>query len=217
MLGTRLKMVYDLVQGDVLCDIGTDHAKLPVFAIKSGKCSRALACDVNEGPLASARSLITKEGLLDKIKPVLSNGFKDIKQEDFESVDCFVMAGMGGELIMNIISERKTDGFMVLQPQSAFYELVDFLKQNGYSIFKQSFCTEGHRRYNAMLVKFTGVSNVDGYFTGACKTDAFYGFLQKEAERIKSAVSCIEGAKNPDVKRMENLKYILREIERENK
>ncbi len=216
MLDTRLKMVYDLVPAGVVCDIGTDHGKLPVFAIKSGKCKKALACDVNKGPLLSAKSLVTKEGLSDKIKLVLSNGFKDIEKQDFENVDCFVMAGMGGELIINIISARKTDAYMVLQPQSAYYELIDYLKQNGYSIFKQCFCVEGHRRYNAMLVKYTGDSNIDGYFTNAQKDDAFYGFLQKETDRITSAISCIEGAKNPDTERMEILKYILSEIEREN-
>jgi len=215
MLDTRLKMVYDLVQGDVLCDIGTDHGKLPVYAIKSGKCVRALACDINRGPLSSARSLITKEGLLDKIKLVLSNGFLAIEQDDFDKIDCFVMAGMGGELIMSILSARPTGAYLVLQPQSAFYELVEFLKDNGYSILKQRFCVEGHRRYNAMLVKKADCSNIDGYFTNAEKSDEFYGFLQKESERIKSAVSHIEGAKNPDTERLQTLRYILSEIERE--
>lgn len=216
MLDIRLKMVYDLVPRGILCDIGTDHAKLPVYAVKSGKCERALACDVNRGPLMSAKTLVTKEGLSDKIKLVLSNGFKDIEKADFESINCFVCAGMGGELIMNILSARFTDAYLVLQPQSAYYELVDYLKQNGYSIFKQCFCAQGTRRYNAMLTKYTGKSNISGYFTNADKSDAFYGFLQKESARIKSAVSCIENAKNPDIERMERLKLILSEIEREN-
>jgi len=217
MLDTRLKMVYDLVPQGVLCDIGTDHAKLPVHAIKSGKCPRALACDINRGPLLSAKRLVTKEGLGDKIKLVLSDGFKDIEKQDFYGVDCFVMAGMGGELIMNILSARPTDAYMVLQPQSAYYELIEYLKQNSYSIFKQCFCVEGHRRYNAMLVKLTGDSNISGYFENAERSEEFYGFLQKETERIQNAISCIEGAKNPDTARMENLKYILSEIERENR
>lgn len=215
MLDTRLKMIYDLVPNGILCDIGTDHGKLPVFAIKSGKCPRALACDINRGPLSSAKSLVVKEGLSDKIKLVLSDGFNNIENADFKSVDCFVLAGMGGELIMNILSARKTDAYMVLSPQSAYYELIEFLKENGFCIFKQCFCVEGHRQYNAMLVKKTGVSNISGYFENAEKSDTFFEFLQKETERIKSAVSCIESAKNPDTARMEKLKYILSEIERE--
>ncbi len=215
MLDTRLKMVYDLVPTGVLCDIGTDHAKLPVYAIKSGKCERALACDINRGPLSSAKTLVTKDGLCDKIKLVLSNGFKDIESADFEMVDCFVCAGMGGELIMNILSARFTDAYLVLQPQSAYYELIDYLKQNGYSILKQSFCVEGTRRYNAMLVKHTENSNISGHFTNAEKTEEFYGFLQKESGRIKSALRCIANAKNPDIERMQRLRFLLNEIERE--
>lgn len=215
MLDTRLKMVYDLVREGVLCDIGTDHARLPVYAIKSGKCESALACDVNEGPLSSARTLVTKEGLCDKIKLVLSNGFRDIEADDFEKIDCAVMAGMGGELIMSILSARFTDAYLVLQPQSAYYELIDYLQQNGYSILKQSFCVEGSRRYNAMLVKYTEKSNITGFFVNAEKTEEYYGFLQKESGRIKSALRCIADAKNPDMERMQRLRLLLNEIERE--
>lgn len=215
MLDTRLKMVYDLVRNGVLCDIGTDHAKLPVYAVLNGKATKALACDVNKGPLISAEQNIKEHGLSDKIKTVLSNGFLSIDQNDFNSVDCFVMAGMGGELIESIITAKKTDAYLVLQPQSAYYELIDYLKQNGYSILKQVFCVQGFRHYNAMLVKFTGDTNINGFFTNCEKSDAFYKFLQKEKERILFAISCIENSNAPDTKRLLRLKYILSEIERE--
>lgn len=215
MLDTRLKMVYDLVPGGVLCDVGTDHAKLPVFAVKSGKATRALACDVNKGPLISADANIRENGLSDKIKTVLSNGFLSIDDADFESVDCFVMAGMGGELIESIISAKKTNAYLVLQPQSAYYELLDYLFKNGYGVLKQVFCTQGHRHYNAMLVKRgAGCDNTD-YFINAQKDDAFYKFIKKEKERVSFAISCIKNSNAPDRDRLLRLEYILKQLERE--
>lgn len=214
MLDTRLKMVYDLVPNGTLCDIGTDHAKLPVFAVKNGKCERAFACDLRKGPLSSADANIKQNGLENKIKTVLSNGFCDIEDADFKSVNCFVLAGMGGELIMNILSAKKTNAYLVLQPQSAIYELVEYLKDGGYSILKQCFCMDKHRKYTAMLVKFTGESNISGLFNNCQKTDAFYAFLQSEKERLQKAGECIRASKAPDSQRLERIDYILEQIGR---
>ena len=55
-LGPRLALCAALVrQGGSLCDVGTDHAYLPIWLLKTGKISRALACDINPGPLEAAR------------------------------------------------------------------------------------------------------------------------------------------------------------------
>ena len=58
MLGSRLQTVADFVpRGSVIADIGTDHGYLPIELIKSGKCTKAVAADVNEGPLFAAKRL----------------------------------------------------------------------------------------------------------------------------------------------------------------
>ena len=50
-LGPRLALCAALVRlGSSLCDVGTDHAYLPIWLLKAGKISRALACDINPGP-----------------------------------------------------------------------------------------------------------------------------------------------------------------------
>ena len=38
-----------------MADIGTDHAYLPIWAIRQGLTSYAVASDINEGPLEAAR------------------------------------------------------------------------------------------------------------------------------------------------------------------
>lgn len=55
-LGPRLALCAALVrEGSPLCDVGTDHAYLPIWLLKTGKIPRALACDINPGPLEAAR------------------------------------------------------------------------------------------------------------------------------------------------------------------
>ncbi len=80
-----------VVPGSILADIGTDHALLPAALVKRGICPKAYAGDVAEGPLQSARKTLAEEDLLDRVIPVLSDGFERIPGD----ADCAVIAGMG--------------------------------------------------------------------------------------------------------------------------
>ena len=71
-------MCAEFVKGDTVCDVGTDHGYLAAELLLTGKCTRAIAADINEKPLASARATIEKHGLADKAQIVLSDGLKSI-------------------------------------------------------------------------------------------------------------------------------------------
>ena len=50
-IGERLKTVASLVpRSDIVADIGTDHGYVPAFLVMEGKCRRAIASDIAEGP-----------------------------------------------------------------------------------------------------------------------------------------------------------------------
>ena len=58
-LSERLRAVADLVDdGMVVADIGTDHGYIPIALVQEGRCPRAVAMDINIGPLDRARAHI---------------------------------------------------------------------------------------------------------------------------------------------------------------
>ncbi len=136
-LSKRLLSIAQLVREDTeLIDIGTDHGYLPVSLVLSGKIKNAVAADIAEGPLSKAKKYIAQNGLSHKIKTVLSNGFQNVS---IDSSCCdAIIAGMGGELIAEIIGTepRLKDGRirLILQPMTKAEYLRKFLSDNGFLI-----------------------------------------------------------------------------------
>ncbi len=149
----RLKMVAGLVPNcNLVADVGTDHGYLPIYLVKYGICQRAIAADVNEGPLSAAEKNTSLTRVKDKIQTVLSDGLKNI-----EKADCVTICGMGGELIISILEHRKENMTrFVLQPQRSVDVLRYYLAENGFEIKKEAIAKEGDKMYCAFYTEFTG-------------------------------------------------------------
>lgn len=156
-LSRRLHAAFLLVrEGRTVADIGTDHAYLPIALVKAGKCDLAYASDIGKGPLNRAEENIKKAGLDEKIKTVLTDG-----ATAFENLaDEFIIAGMGGELIFDIISRapfmKNHDVHLVLQPMTKVPTLRRLLAENGYNIEKEVLVFEDGKVYTLMSVYFDG-------------------------------------------------------------
>lgn len=159
-LDKRLALCASEVSGDYVCDIGTDHAYLPAELVLSGKCSRAVAADIGKGPLAAARQTLVKYGVSDRVKTVLSDGLCDI---DTAGVTDIVIAGMGGELIADILRRGyelgKFDGnvSLILQPMTRASYLRRFLCSEGYDIISEKAATDGRFCYAVIKARTGGI------------------------------------------------------------
>lgn len=168
-LSPRLETAASLVRPcERLCDVGTDHAYLPISLVKRGVCERAIACDLRPGPLANAKVNVESEGLADRIELRLSDGLDAIREGEADEI---VIAGMGGILISRILSRagRLTGSGvgLILQPQSHAHILRAFLVENGFRILRETVCREGDRLYLAMRVDSHG---------GSRKCDDLYAY-----------------------------------------
>ena len=63
-INARLRTVADFVCGGALVvDVGCDHAILPIELVRKNKVGRVIACDIGEGPLASATATLNARDL----------------------------------------------------------------------------------------------------------------------------------------------------------
>ncbi len=126
-INQRLKMLYDMMPECArMGDVGTDHGFLPIYCIQTGKCGSAVASDLREGPLQTARNNIAAYGLEDRIETLLCSGLDGYRDRD---CDVIVIAGMGGFTIRKILADwlalRENDKdfpgntLFLLQPNTA--------------------------------------------------------------------------------------------------
>ena len=148
-LSKRLQCVAEWVpDGARLADIGTDHGFLPVWLLKHNRIDFAIAADLREKPLNTARRTAERYGVSEQISFRLCDGLSDIEPDEVNTVS---IAGMGGETIVSILEKAvwtlEKETRLLLQPQSAGYELRSFLVQNGYRILRENIAREENRFY----------------------------------------------------------------------
>ena len=157
-LDKRLEACSKMVKGTgIVCDIGTDHAYLPAYLIENNICKKAVASDINEGPLKFAEQTLEKYGCKDSISLNKSDGLEGI---DLTDVSDIIIAGMGGETIAKILSDERTkrkDLNFVLQPMTRASHLRKWLYQNGFEIVKEIAVSEDRFVYTAINAVYTGV------------------------------------------------------------
>ena len=157
MKDRRLLACAKLCVGGRAADVGTDHGYLPVYLVENGICESAVACDINEMPLASAAENIMKAGLSDRIDTVLSDGLDLVPADGITNV---IIAGMGGELIADIISragwikENKVN--LVLQPMTKWDHLRKYLYDNCFAVTRELPCRSGRFVYSVIQAVYTG-------------------------------------------------------------
>lgn len=148
-LSRRLEAVARLVtSGNRVCDVGTDHAYIPIYLLQTGSSEAALAMDVNEGPLKRAREHIEENGLCDYIETRRSDGLRAMETGECDSI---VIAGMGGGLMIRILEDSYTKlgavKELILQPQSDIEQVRRFVGLHGFVIDRQDMVKEDGKYY----------------------------------------------------------------------
>lgn len=154
-LSDRMLAVAHLVpRGVTACDVGCDHGFVAIYLVEKGVCPRVIAMDIGEGPLRRAREHIERVSLSTYIDTRLSDGLERLAVGE---ADCMIAAGMGGRLIVKILSEDpeklKSLRFLVLQPQSELAFVREYLGDQGFVIRREDMVFEEGKFYPMLLAE----------------------------------------------------------------
>jgi len=181
-ISERLKRVASLVHYETMADIGTDHGYVPIYLFKQGKVKKAIACDINKGPLEKAKENIKSYLAKDVIETRLGGGLSPLALEEVASV---VIAGMGGMLVLSILEENRElvdhVSELILSPQSDLEVVRRYLHSIGFCIEKEEMLFEDGKFYTILRA----VHGIEQYER---KIDYLYGkyLLDEENAVLKT-------------------------------
>ena len=222
-LTPRLQKIFDAA---CICgcaaDIGTDHAYIPVCLTLSGRCKKAIACDIKRGPLERAEKTISLYGAAERVQTRLGGGLTPLSPGE---ADTIIIAGMGGLLIAQILAggemTAKAAQRLILQPMTAAPELREYLISNGYKIEKEYLAREDSKIYNIISAasgKSEPYTAAELYMGRGLSEEAdFTEYYKSRHIKLSRRIAGLAASKNPEnYKKLRELEILKEMIENEN-
>ena len=222
-LSQRLSSVASMVTaGNCLADVGTDHGYVPIYLYERNVIPRAIAMDVNKGPLERAALHIAESGMKDAIETRLSDGLNALKPGEADSI---VIAGMGGPLMIRILSAypevTASAKELILQPQSEIPELRIWLYEQGYEIVEEHMVYEEGKYYpmfkaikNPEAKKLSYLEYKFGRLEVLKEKDVLKNFILREISNKQNILQKLEEEQTEKSKgRAEEMKQLIKELE----
>ena len=223
MISERLKAVAGMVtKGKKVADIGTDHGYVPIYLVENSICSKVYAMDINEGPLKIADKNIAIHGLNYKIETIQSNGMDKLKDN---MVDGAIISGMGGDLIVDILSRGKNiKGIkeLVLSPHKRVDLVRKYLLKNNWEIIDEKMLIDSGKYYTIIkalkndknLHMYSDVELKYGKILLDNKDLILKGYLEKEYSKFADIFEKMKANKSDNMQEVENIIYLNREAYR---
>lgn len=145
----RIKTIASLVDKDSkLVDIGTDHGYLPIYLYENEITKNITGSDISSNALKFAKANFEKHNLSDKIKLIVSDGFKNLD----EKYDTAVISGMGTDTIKKILDIDNIPNKLIISSHKNVDELRLFMNEKGYKIIKEIVLQENDIFYD--IIKY---------------------------------------------------------------
>lgn len=153
----RFEKIIDYIPPcTVLADIGTDHGYIPIKAIMLGRAKKVIASDLSKASLERAMREVQKYQFQGQIEGRQGDGLEVLTEEE---ADVIVVAGLGGNLIGDILRRgydkkyQKTFPLFVFQPVQFPEKLRVNLYQLGFDIEDEDLVKEDGLIYHLITAR----------------------------------------------------------------
>ena len=187
-LSKRLNAIYNLVdQGSSLADIGADHGQLVIELYRNKKCNKLFCNDNKAGPYTILKSNVRK--VSEDIEVSLSSGIEALPNY----VNTLVIAGMGGDLIIDILNKDKEKliniSTIILAPNTNASLVRKYVHELGYKITNEIVIFEKHYyqiiRFDKGEANYTKNDYLFGPILRVEKSKEFLSMLDFEKSKLE--------------------------------
>ena len=189
MLTLRLNAILNYIESsDTVADIGTDHGYLLEACLKKG-VKFVQGVENKEGPYLRAKSNLQQHLENKKAILTLSDGLSFLDSR----IDIAVIAGMGGELIRDIIDASldtaKKLKKLILEPNIKSYELRKYLSNHHFEILDEEVVYDKDKYYEIIVIKYNQfckpLSDIECLFGPVLLKKRPDMFINKWEDRVK--------------------------------
>ncbi len=183
-LDARLQKIASLI-GTVGCvaDVGCDHGKLSYYLVGTERAERVIATDISAPSLQKARELALQNGVSHLVDTRLGDGLSPIKSGE---ADVVVIAGMGGDLIADILEGARLDNKqfnkLVLSANTHAEKVRRQIEKNGCHVTFDDMVECGRKWYSIIVAELGKGENLT---EKQIKYGAFYKSAQGAREFLK--------------------------------
>lgn len=225
MLSKRLQKVADTVnKSNIVADIGTDHAYVPIYLVKNKVANKAIAADISQGSCKKAQLNVNNKHLNHLIDVRCGNGLEVIKA--YEIIDTIIIAGMGGLMTISVLESNKkavnNARQLVLQPQKDIYKVRQYVHSIGYKITNETMLVDNNKYYNIInaekgIEKYTELEYLFGKILIENKSIILKEYVNIELNKIITVLKNMKdnGKENSnDYKRLNHLMNCYMEVKK---
>ena len=132
----RLNFIFaEIPRCDTFADIACDHGYIAFAMLREGRCEKAYVSDISAKSLKKAQDLLTDYIVKGRAQGFVSDGFDNVPK-----TDCALIAGVGGELITDILKRAEKSGKLpdnlILQPMKHCDKVRRLVVKFGYRVKK---------------------------------------------------------------------------------
>lgn len=200
-LSKRLQTIYDMVPVSVVADVGADHGKLIISLVRNNIATYGYAIENKKGPYERLVNAIKESGFASRIKPIFSDGIKDLP----EIVSTVVIAGMGGQTVVNILKAHVENLINVKTVIVDAHNAVPYLREEisklGFAIADEKIIEEDGIYYEIIKFIKSGVafySDMDIEFGPVLRVNKSTTFKEKYKSRIIEIDNLINSRSLPE-------------------
>lgn len=187
-LSLRLEAIYQMVPYAVTADIGSDHGQLMIALFEDGRIPKGYAVENKKGPYDRLVSALKEAHIEEDVVPLFSDGISELPI----SVSTIVLAGMGGETIINIlkkdIDKLRYVQTIIIDAHTSTPKVRKYISELGFIIADERMIKEEDKYYE--IIKFIRsdvaiYSEKDIEFGPILRMEKSQAFKEKYQSRIE--------------------------------